>query len=300
MKNNTKGIAYACLTALFWGFLAIFLKFADQKVDSVTIVWFRFLVAFIVLSGWKLYENPSSFKILVKPPLILVIAAVALLWNYIGFMLGVHYTTPSNAQLFIQLGPILFALAGVLIFKEKLSVKQLIGFGIAIIGFVFFYRDQLSAFFDSAGEYKLGILIIISGALLWSVYAVLQKKLVANYSATDLNLFIFGLPVLLLLPFIKLESLCGLNFGWWMLMIFLGLNTVIAYTSVAYALKYTEAHKVSIILILNPMITLATMGILLKLNVSWIQHEKFSIVTIIGAILVFIGAIFVTIKGKRS
>ena len=83
MTSNRKGILFACLTAFFWGFLAIALKVSVQKVEPQTIVWFRFVVAFSVLSIWQLYHNPQSLRILVRPPLLLIFAAIALSWNYL-------------------------------------------------------------------------------------------------------------------------------------------------------------------------------------------------------------------------
>jgi drug/metabolite transporter (DMT)-like permease len=298
MQNHTKGILYAAITAFFWGFLAIALKVAVREVEPATVVWIRFVVAFVILAGWKSIQNPSSFRILIKPPWLLIVAALALSWNYMGYMMGIQHTTPSNAQLFIQTGPLILAAAGFVLFKEKLNRNQVIGFTIALVGFSFFYHDQLNAFFDSADTYKLGILLTISGAIAWSVYAILQKKLVRNYSIDSLNLFLFGLPAIIYLPFVNFETLFHLNWLWWSLLIFLGANTFIAYTCLANALKYTEANKVSIIIILNPMITFFTMGILTELNVSWVELERFSIITVLGAALVFSGAILVARKAK--
>ena len=299
MQNHTKGILYAAVTAFFWGFLAIGLKLAAQEFDSVTIVWFRFFTAFVLLAIWQLFTQPSSFKILIRPPLLLFLAALGLSWNYMGFMLGIHYTTPSNAQLFIQTGPILLAIAGFVIFKEKLNRNQVVGFAIAIIGFVFFYRDQLAAFFEGHEEYNLGVLFTLSGALAWTFYAILQKKLVVNHPVQVLNLFLFFLPTVIYFPFIDLSPLLRLHWTWGLLMFLLGANTLVAYTTLAQALKYAEANKVSIIIIINPVITFTTMGILTHLNVSWIQHERFSLVTILGAALVISGAILVSRKKRK-
>jgi len=300
MQNHTKGIIYASVTAFLWGFLAIALKVAVREIDPVTVVWFRFLFAFVLLAIWELFNHPATFKILIKPPLLLVLAALALSWNYTGYMLGIHHTTPSNAQLFIQTGPLLLATAGFVLFKEKVKSRQIIGFAVAIVGFSFFYSDQLDAFFESKGSYQMGILLTVSGAIAWSVYAILQKKLVVNHSANSLNLFLFGLPVIILSPFIHLEPLFRLNFNWWLLLAFLGTNTVIAYTCLAKALKYTEANKVSIIIIINPMITFIVMGILTSMNVDWVQHERFSMITVLGALLVFLGATLVSKKTKKK
>jgi drug/metabolite transporter (DMT)-like permease len=298
MQNQTKGVIYASVTAFFWGFLAIALKVAVQEVDPVTIVWFRFFIAFIILLGWQLYRSPSSLRILIKPPFLLVLAAISLSWNYLGFMLGINYTTPSNAQLFIQFGPLTLALAGFLIFKEKLSRRQMIGFFVALAGFAFFYRDQLLAFFEGKEQYNLGVLFTLSGAIAWAAYATMQKKLVTVHPGQMLNLFLFGFPAVIYLPFINLAPVLQLHWTWWLLILFLGANTFIAYSSLAQALKFIEANKVSVIIFLNPIITFITMGILTSLEVNWISHERFSLATIFGAALVIMGAFLVVRKKK--
>ncbi len=301
MQNHTKGIIYAAITAFFWGFLAIALKIAVREVEPVTVVWFRFVVAFVILASWQIIKRPASFQIFRKPPLLLVLAAIGLSWNYMGYMLGIHYTTPSNAQLFIQTGPIMLATAGFIFFKEKVARNQIIGFAVAILGMSFFYSDQLSAFFETQAKYNSGVLFTLSGALAWAVYAISQKQLVKKYSVQSLNLFLFAFPALIYMPFVNFQPLLKLHYTWWLLLMFLGANTFIAYTCLAQALKYIEANKVSIIIILNPMITFATMAILTQLNVEWIQHERFSLITILGALLVFSGAILVVKKaGKKS
>lgn len=300
MQNHLKGIIYAGITALFWGVLAIVLKIIDDKVEPITIVWFRFLLAFMILAAWQAAKNPGSFKILIRPPVLLVVATLALTWNYIGFMMGIHYTTPSNAQLFIQTGPILLALAGIFFFREKITRLQIIGFVIALAGMAFFYRDQLIAFFDVQQKYNLGVIHLLIAAVAWALYAVLQKKLVLKLDIQSLNLFIFGLPVLILLPFVNFASLQHLGLVTWLLLLFGGINTLLSYTTLSKALQLIEASKVSIIIIMNPIITFITMGILTQMNVKWIGHERFSAFSIIGGFLVLSGAVLVAKKQKQS
>lgn len=298
MQNHLKGIIYASFTALLWGVLAIVLKIIDNDLEPATIVWFRFVLAFIILASWQAIKNPSSFKLMVKPPLLLIVATLGLAWNYISFMMGIHYTTPSNAQLFIQLGPMLLAVAGIVFFKERISRLQTIGFAIALAGIVFFYRDQLLAFFDMKEKYNLGVAFIFTSAIAWATYAVLQKKLVQKHSIESLNLFIFGLPVLIYTPFINLEPLLHVSWITWALLLFVGLNTFFAYTFLSVALKLTDANKVSIIIILNPIITFICMDIFTRLDVKWIEHERFSAISILGAVLVIAGAILVAKKQR--
>ncbi|HKJ42376.1 MAG TPA: DMT family transporter, partial [Sunxiuqinia sp.] len=189
-------------------------------------------------------------------------------------------------------------LASVIFFKEKIRKKQLLGFVVAAVGFVFFYRQQIQLMIGHEGQYNAGVLFTFSGALAWAVYAISQKRLVVSYSSAALNLFLFGFPALIYIPFVNFAPLLHLGWVWWTILVFLGINTLVAYSCLAQALKYTAANKVSIIIILNPMITFVVMGILTKMDVSWIAGEKFSLLSLLGALIVLGGAVLVV--GKRG
>jgi drug/metabolite transporter (DMT)-like permease len=300
MTNQAKGILYTLITVLMWGVLAIALKVASKEIDSPTIVWFRFSVAFTGMLIWMAIKNPKGLQILYKPSWLIVFSSLALAWNYIGFMLGVQYTSPSNAQVAIQSGPVLLAVFGILFFKEKISRNQIIGFLLAIVGFYIFYRQHLTALSGQESQYTKGMLLTLTGAVTWAIYAALQKKLVLNYSVGTLNVFIFGLPVLIYLPFVNIANLAHLSFGYWALLIFLGANTLISYACLSMALKYLEAGKVSIIIVLNPIITFILMGILTWMQVDWIAGEHFSVLSILGALIALFGAILVVRKKKEN
>jgi drug/metabolite transporter (DMT)-like permease len=100
------------------------------------------------------------------------------------------------------------------------------------------------------------------------------------------------------LPFVNFASLAHLSFGYWVLLVFLGANTLISYGYLSLALKYLEAGKVSIIIVLNPIITFILMGILSWWQVSWIDGEHFSFLSVSGALIALFGAILV-VRKKR-
>ncbi|MCT4602194.1 MAG: DMT family transporter [Marinifilum sp.] len=289
--SNYKGVLYAMVTAFLWGFLPIFLKVALQDIDPISIVWFRFSFAFLVLFIYYLISDRKQLKIIKRPPLMLIIAAIALGVNYIGFLKGLNYTSPSNAQIIIQSGPILLALMGVILFKERLNIKQMAGFGIAGIGLFLFYRNQLQTFIHDTNAFNLGFFWVELAAVTWVLYAILQKKLVQKYPAQLLNMVLYGIPALIYMPMADFSAFQGLDFKTWAIVVFLGVNTLVAYGSIALAFKYTEAYKVSIIVTLNPIITLISMSVLTYLQVSWIQPESMTIYSLIGAILVIGGAV---------
>jgi drug/metabolite transporter (DMT)-like permease len=91
----------------------------------------------------------------------------------------------------------------------------------------------------------------------------------------------------------------SLNIYWWGLLIFLGINTLVAYGCMTASLKYLEANKVSAILINNPIITFIIMAILTAMDVKWIEGENFSLMAWMGALLFIFGA-FMVVKSRKK
>lgn len=300
LSDKAKGIIYASATALLWGFLAIALKVSLEDLPPASVVWFRFTFAFVLLALYFLVTSRKQFGIFRRPPFILIVAGVMLGLNYLGFISGVHYTSPSNAQVFIQLGPVLFALSGIVIYREKITWQNIAGFVLVLGGLTLFYSEQIGQMLVVDRFYNKGIAWVIFGAAAWSVFATFQKKLVQSFSTGQLNMFIYGLCALLFLPFVDFHALPGLSWGMWLLLAFLGLNTLVAYGSLAMAIKYLEANKVSVIITLNPIITFITMAILGEMQVNWIAYEHFSIAGVLGAITVLSGALLVILFSGRK
>jgi drug/metabolite transporter (DMT)-like permease len=115
----------------------------------------------------------------------------------------------------------------------------------------------------------------------------------------QLNLVIFGLPVLLYLPFINFHHFLNLNLTGWSILLFLGMNTLFAYGLLAMAIRLTEANKVSVILILNPMLTFVLMAIISKSGATWISPEHYTFITIAGAAIVLAGALLTIFRGDK-
>ncbi len=190
-SDRTTGLLMAGITALLWGFLPIAMKIAADDVPVLTIVWFRFALAFVLLALLVGRKRRSRLSILARPPLLGLIAGVGLTLNYLGFLGGLEQTTPSNAQILIQIAPLMLAVVGVIAFKERLNHKQMVGVLIALTGFVLFSYDQHQAATVPPENLTLGNLLLFGGAVAWVVYAALQKQLTKRgFAPQDLNLLI--------------------------------------------------------------------------------------------------------------
>lgn len=298
MNNNTKGLLYAGFTALLWGFLAIALKIALYKLNPVTVVWFRFSIAFTLLLISLLVFDKNLVKSVKALPPLVFLAGLLLGLNYLGFISGLQKTTPGTAQVFIQIGPVSLAIIGIVFFREKLSWQHFAGFMLLVSGFVLFYSQQDTGSIENAAKLRIGVIYVSLGGLSWAGFSTLQKIMLAKHNPNHLNLIIYGFSILLFLPFVQFSKIPDLSFSDWLLLIFLGLNTFLAYGSLALALKYAEANKISMILTLNPIITFVLMALLEIFAVSWIDYENFSYLSILGAILALIGVSIVVLKKK--
>jgi drug/metabolite transporter (DMT)-like permease len=291
--GKTKGIMFAVLTGLCWSVVTIALKIVLLEIDPFTIVWFRFALAFGLLFLYFLLISPSKLSIFKKPPLLLIFGALGLAANYYSIIKGVDYTTPTTTQLVIQFGPILLGISGFIVYKEKLTSKHIIGFLVAVAGLLLFYYKQTDEIVSQISSFNKGISWILFAGFTWAVYSVFQKHLVRSYSVLQLNLIIYGLPVLLYMPVTDFQSLASISPVTWAVLIFLGLNTLVAYTFMALSLKHIEANKVSIILVMNPVITFFIMMFLEHIHFTWIEAERFTVISLTGAGMVVAGAAIV-------
>jgi drug/metabolite transporter (DMT)-like permease len=160
-----------------------------------------------------------------------------------------------------------------------------------------FYSEQLADMAGAGEHFTRGMFLVLGGGISWAIFATLQKVLVKTFRPNQLNLFIYGFNSLVLIPLASFPSLEGMPATRWFILVYLGLNTVLAYGSLALAIKFTEATRVSVIITLNPLITFITMAILTRMEVTWVAPETFSILAFLGALTVLAGAILVIRAG---
>jgi drug/metabolite transporter (DMT)-like permease len=207
-------------------------------------------------------------------------------------MQGINFAGPAATQIIIQTGPVMLGIIGFTIFKESLNWSRAIGFGIATVGFCVFYFNQINELVSQKEAITQGVFWTLGAAASWAGYAFFNKKLVQKYHPQQVNLIIFGLPVLLFLPTVNFELFFQTYEWWvWVLMVALGLNTVVAYGTLSAAFKYTEANKISIVIIMNPVITFVVLELLMLFNVEWFPINKVSALAYVGAALVIGGTI---------
>ena len=295
MKTDTiRGLTYAGTTALLWGFLPIFMKIALHEFSGGSIVWFRFTFAFGVLFLILKFQKQQPESIILSPPGFGILAGLLLAGNYFYFLKGVETGTPSNAGILIQIAPVMLVFLGVVLFKERFHRRQTVGLAIAVVGYVLFYRDQRQQW--GSEVYTETSMYMVAAAVLWVGYMVFQKKLSLAHKAQHLNLLVYGTAALVLIPTVTWTEFSNPHIGSWLLMIFLGVNTLLAYGCLAEAVNYIPLWMISVVITLNPFITLTAMNLLSVVAPGWVAPEIIGLWGYIGASIAIFGVVMVIRK----
>ncbi|HMN69240.1 MAG TPA: DMT family transporter [Bdellovibrionales bacterium] len=298
MSQRAIGLWMATVTALSWAVLAIALKFALHKFSSGTIVWTRMALAFAILLVLFTFVRRHWLGILKTPPWAGVLCGVLIACNYYGFMKGIELTSASNAQIMIQLAPMSFALISIFMFGEIPTLVQGTGLVTALTGFGFFYWDQILVAVDDLERFQTGNLWILFAAATWCGFALIQKRLIKTVAPQQFNLLIYGISGVLLAPLTTWPELAHVNAWDIALILFLALNTVVAYGALSEALNRIPASHVSVIIAVNPLLTIAIMWYLTTMQVQWIAGEPIHWRGGLGALLVVVGVIL-TVRPPR-
>ncbi|MEO1590587.1 MAG: DMT family transporter [Cyanobacteria bacterium J06632_22] len=299
------GLALAILPVVLWSLLPIGLAVVLEPLDVYTITWFRFglsgglLLIYLAVKG-QLPTRATLAKVRVE---MVGIAIAALTLNYLTFVAGLDRTSPANAEVIIQLAPMLLLLGGVVIFRERFSRIQALGVGGLMVGLLLFFNEQLAqwqAESDQQGTaYVVGGGLIVVAALAWAIYALLQKQLLAMLTSNQVMLLIFGGCALMLTPMAQPQRLPTLTQLEWGMLLFCGLNTLLAYGAFAASLHHLEASRISAILSLTPLVTIAAMALTHTVWPDLVEPERLTLLSLAGAMAVVVGSLM-TALGQRE
>jgi drug/metabolite transporter (DMT)-like permease len=288
------GLSLSLATVFLWGVLPIALKVVLEVVDVYTVTWFRFLVSFWLLA---IYLGVKGQLLIGRRKLgktrldLLAIATLFLAANYLFYLKGLQATSPTNAQVIIQLAPVMMGMGGLVLFKERYTLRQWAGLSVLILGMLLFFNEQFRHLATAPAQYLWGSVYIVIAAAVWAVYALAQKQLLQQIPSTVIMLVIYGGSTLLFTPFVAPATLATLTPLQWGMLLFSALNTFLAYGAFAEALDHWEASRVSAVLSTTPIITLSSVFAVSLLFPTLITPEPITLIAVMGAIFVVLGSL---------
>lgn len=302
VRNWKLGIMHAGITASAWGLLPIALKSMLEYMDPYTITWYRFLTAALLTAVYLAATGglPSLRRLDGGGRVILAVAVIGLLGNYVFYLLGLAHISPASAQVLIQLAPMFLLLGGLLAFRESFAPLQWLGLTVLVTGMGLFFHDRLATIAGLEGDVAAGVMLMVAAALLWAAYALAQKLLLGRLTAQGVLVVIYVTASIVLLPTAAPGAISGLGAWPLALLVFCSLNTIVAYGSFAESLKHWEASRISAILALTPLLTLAFAALLEELPTGYVSEESVDTVALFGVVLVVVGSAACALGKSRT
>ncbi len=291
-QNHSLGFLLSLITAFMWGILPIALKELLTGMDASTIVWYRFLFAAFFVLVWLKYREQLP-KLGIKNILIrvmIIISAAGLCANYVFFSFSLNYLNAETSEAVIQLTTLFLIFGGVVFYKEQFSGTQKVGTLLIAAGLLLFFNDRLGEFKNLGSQQTLGVFIVFLSAITWTVYSLLQKKLLREFTSPQLLLMMYGISAAVLVPFVSPSAITQLDGFQLFLLSFCCLNTVVAYGCFTEALNCWDASKVSAVLALAPLFTIIGLKIIVLIAPNYAYSDRLSALSIIGAVFLVLGS----------
>ncbi|KJS19717.1 MAG: hypothetical protein VR72_17345 [Clostridiaceae bacterium BRH_c20a] len=164
------------LAALFWGGNFALGKAVSGSIPPMTLSYIRWMEAFIFFLPFAWNELKDQKENLINNwKTFVILGLTGVLGFNICVYLSVQYTTAINASLINSFAPVVIILLSMIFLKEKLSIRQVMGIFISIIGVVWIItRGELQRLF--ALTFNTGDLIMLIAIILWGIYNIVLKK----------------------------------------------------------------------------------------------------------------------------
>ena len=296
------GLALALTTAVCWGLLPIALKITLAGMDAWTLTWYRFAAAAVALGAFLAWRRRLPLRTLLdrRGAWLYAVALLGLVGNYVSYLVALELTTPTVAQILIQLAPLFLLFGGLIVFRERFAPLQWLGFLVLVAGLGVFFHDRLPEVFALETKLGLGVAIMLFSATAWAVYALTQKQLLTRLASEQILFLLYlGAVPLLLLPAHPAEvvALDGLQLG---MLAFCCANTVIAYGCFAEALEHWEVSRVSAVVTLAPVFTVLGVHAAGWLWPTVAPPEALSGWNLLGAAMVVGGSMATALSARRA
>ena len=283
--DKKKAILFTIIASSLWGTSFPVIKIGLNYMDSYTFVFFRFLLATLIMIAVTILTK--NFGINFNKRLILFLGLIngaAYLLQYIGMF----YASASKSSLLINLSVIWVALISPFTLKEQLSRKKIVGVFLSFLGILFVITNFE---FGSLGLIEVGGAILVIGAgILWAFFIVYNKPMVnekKNLIQSMTWLLLFTLLILLpLFPF-SANSILALTWEAWIVIIYTAIFCwVTPYYLWIKGLK-NISPLTSAVILLNEIIVAVTISTI-------VLGEVMTAVSGVGAIFIIIAILLVS------
>ena len=247
-------------------------------VTSGELALYRAVLAAILIGGFLLATKQRiPFGKIKKEVPLLLFSGMAMGINWILLFEAYKYTTVSVATLSYYFAPVIVTVVCPVLFREKLTGKQLICFGMSTLGLVMITGiGELGG-----GQHMVGIMFGLGAAVFYAA-VILLNKFIQNVEGIHRTFLQFLAAVLVLVPYVLMTSGVTLGqmdgIGWINLLIVGLVHTGVTYCLYFSSLKELPGQKAAILSYIDPLV-----AVLISVTVL---GESMTLWQVIGGLLI--------------
>ena len=287
-RDSMIGCAATLACEVIFGLSYIFTKQAINSASTLTLLGWRFLLAFLIL---LLCYFLGIIKIQLKGKKIrplLIVALFSPVIYYVCETIGISYTTTSESGAFLACIPVASLLASTLILKEKPKKIQVAGITVTLTGvLITVFAVGLKASFSAVGYVMLAAAVIS-----YSLYSVFVEKS-SGYTEMEITFVMLAAGAAVYVTLALAEALIKGNLAYVATLPFTNMSflsailyqgigcSILAFFLSNVAISKIGVNRTSSFIGVSTVVSIAA-GIL-------VLNEAFSVIQVIGAIVILSG-----------
>lgn len=277
MKERKSARWMLITSMVIFGTLGLFVR--NIPVSSGELALYRAVLAACMIAVYLLVtkQRIPLANIKREVPLLLV-SGVAMGVNWILLFEAYKYTSVSAATLSYYFAPVLVTAVCPVLFREKLTARQILCFAMSTVGLV-----MLTGLGDMSqgGRDLIGILFGLGAAVFYAA-VILLNKFIKNVEGIHRTFLQFLAAVVILVPYVALTggvTLGGLDAVGWLNLFVVGLvHTGVTYCMYFSSLKELPGQKAAILSYIDPLV-----AVLISVT---ILGEKMTVWQAVGGLLI--------------
>lgn len=299
-KEKVLPILAAITYSVIFGLTFLFVKIGLETMTSMEIIAYRFLIAALVLTAFRLLK---LVKIDLRDKNLKMVIGTAMFQPVLYFLFetnGINLSTTSESGLVLSLIPIFVAILARIFLDEKL-LKSQIGFiilSVAGVVLINLMKDKTTV----SGSY-LGVFLLFMAVLSAAFHNIGSKKSSENFTPVEItyvmvwtgaivfNIILFltkaysGTLSQYFTPMLNVKNLLALSY--------LGIaSSIFGFFLVNYAISKLPVYQSAIFGNISTIVAILTGVIVLK--------EEFGFFDIVGATMIITGILGTVYMGERK
>ena len=270
MKKTNHSRGKILLAMVIWGTIAPFVR--NISLPSSELALYRACLAagvvgtYLLLSGRQVLPRCSHRELL-----LLLLSGMAMGINWILLFQAYRYTTVAAATLSYYFAPVIVTAACPLVFRERLTKRQLLCFLMSTLGLVLVVGGGIAGSGDTD---VIGIAFGLGAAVLYAL-VVMLNKFITGVSGIHRTFLQFSAAILILIPYAAMDSgftLGTLDAAGWICLLILGLvHSGLAYCLYFSSLKDVTGQQAAMLSYIDPLVAVIIGVTLLSEPISWQQ-----------------------------